>query len=61
MEHRQLVQLDCNTVSARRIIREVGLGPASSGKSYYDNFEFSIDELEKVDGKWLFKTRTYPY
>jgi len=37
--------------------------PAKSGpgKSYYNNFGFFIDELEKVDGKWLFKTRTYPY
>jgi hypothetical protein len=26
-----------------------------------NNFGFFIDELEKVDGKWLFKTRTYPY
>jgi hypothetical protein len=61
--HSRLIQLDGNTASARWLLREVGLGPAKSGhgKSYYNNFGFFIDELEKVDGKWLFKTRTYPY
>jgi hypothetical protein len=61
--HSGLIQLDGNTASARWLLREVGLGPAKSGpgKSYYNNFGFFIDELEKVDGKWLFKTRTYPY
>jgi len=58
-----LIQLDGNTASARWLLEEVGLDPAKSGpgKSYYNNFGFFIDELEKVDGKWLFKTRTYPY
>jgi hypothetical protein len=61
--HSGLVQLDGNTASARWLVREIGLGPAKSGpgKSYYNNFGFFIDELEKVDGKWLFKTRTCPY
>jgi hypothetical protein len=61
--HSGLIQLDGNTASARWLVREVGLGPAKSGpgKSYYNNFGFFIDELQKVDGKWLFKTRTYPY
>ena len=61
--HSGLVQLDGNTASARWLVREVGMGPGKngSGKSYYNNFGFFIDELEKVDGKWLFKTRTYPY
>src|ERR1700722_9124722 len=56
--HSGLIQLDGNTASARWLLREVGLGPA---KSDYNNFGFFIDELEKVDGKWLFKARTYPY
>ena len=49
--------------SARWLIREVGLSPAKNGpgKSYYNNFGFFIDELRKVNRKWLFKTRTYPY
>jgi len=47
--HSGLIQLDGNTAKS---------GP---GESYYNNFGFFIDELEKVDGKWLFKTRTYPY
>jgi hypothetical protein len=61
--HSGLVQLDGNTASGRWLVREVGMGPGKngSGKSYYNNFGFFIDELEKVDGKWLFKTRTYPY
>jgi hypothetical protein len=61
--HSGLIQLDGNTASARWLVREVGLGPGKSGagKSYYNNFGFFLDELEKVDGKWLFKTRTYPY
>ena len=61
--HSGLIQLDGNRASARWLLREVGLGPAKSGpvKSYYNNFGFFIDELEKVDGKRLFKTRTYPY
>jgi hypothetical protein len=66
--HSGLIQLDGNTASARWLLREVGLGPVKSGpeksdpeKSYYNNFGFFIDELQKVDGKWLFKTRTYPY
>ena len=61
--HSGLVKLDGDTASARWLVREVGLGPAKSGagKSYYNNFGFLIDELEKTDGKWLFKTRTYPY
>jgi len=61
--HSGLIQLDGNTASARWLVREVGLGPGKigAGKSYYNNFGFFIDELEKVDGKWLFKTRTYPY
>jgi len=56
--HSGLIQLDGNAASARWLLREVGLGPA---KSYYNNFGFFIDELEKFDGKWLFKTRTYSY
>jgi hypothetical protein len=58
----ELIRLDGNTASARWLLREVGLGPAKRGpgNSYY-NFGFFIDELEKVDGKWLFKTRTDPY
>jgi hypothetical protein len=59
--HSGLVQLDGNTASARWLVREAGMGPGKSGKTYYNNFGFFIDELEKVDGKWLFKTRTYPY
>ena len=61
--HSGLIQVDGNTASARWIMREVGLGPAKSvpEKSYYNNFGFFIDELEKFDGKWLFKSRTYPY
>jgi uncharacterized protein (TIGR02246 family) len=61
--HSGLVQLDGDTASARWLVREVGIGPGKngSGKSYYNNFGFFIDELEKVDGKWLFKTRAYPY
>ena len=61
--HSGLIQVNGNTASARWTTREVGLGPAKSdtGKSYYNNFGFFIDELEKVDGKWLFQTRTYPY
>ena len=61
--HSGLIQLDGNMASARWLVREVGLGAEKSGpgKSYYNNFGFFIDELEKVDGKWLFKTRTYPY
>ena len=44
-------------------MHEVGLGPAKNGtgKSYYNNFGLFIDELEKVEGKWLFKSRNYPY
>lgn len=56
--HSGLIQIDGNTASARWLIREVGLGP---GKSYYNTFGFFIDELEKVDGKWLFKSREFPY
>ena len=61
--HSGLIQLEGNTASARWLLREVGLGPAMSGpeKSYYNTFGFFIDELQKVEGKWLFKARTYPY
>jgi len=59
--HSGLVQIDGNTASARWLVREVGMGPGKSGKSYYNNFGFFIDELEKIDGTWLFKSRTYPY
>lgn len=61
--HSGLIHLDGNTASARWLIREValGAGKSGSGKSYYNNFGFFIDELEKVSGKWLFKTRHYPY
>lgn len=61
--HSGLISLDGNTASARWLIREVALGAPKTGpgKSYYNNFGFFMDELEKVDGKWLFKTRTYLY
>ena len=61
--HSGLIQIDGNTASARWLIREVGMGPAKSGsgKGYYNTFGFFLDELEKVDGKWLFTSRTYPH
>lgn len=61
--HSGLIQINGSTASARWLMREVGLGPAASGpgKSYYNNFGFFIDELEKVEGEWLFKSRKYPY
>ena len=61
--HSGLIHLDGKTASARWLIREVALGTAKTGegKSFYNNFGFFIDELEKVDGKWLFKARTYAY
>jgi hypothetical protein len=61
--HSGLIQINGDTASARWLMHEVGLGPAKSGtgKSYYNNFGLFIDELEKVEGKWLFKSRNYPY
>ncbi len=61
--HSGLIVVDNDTASARWLMREVGLGDAKEGpgKSFYNNFGFFIDELEKIDGKWLFKTRSYPY
>lgn len=61
--HSGLIHLNGGTASARWLIREVALGSAKTGvgKSFYNNFGFFLDELEKVDGRWLFKTRTYPY
>ena len=61
--HSGIIQLNGNTASARWLMREVGLGDAKNGprKSYYNNFGLFLDELEKVEGKWLFKTRNYPY
>jgi hypothetical protein len=61
--HSGLIQINGDTASARWLMHEVGLGPAKNGtgKSYYNNFGLFIDELEKIDGKWLFKSRNYPY
>ena len=61
--HSGLIQIEGNTASARWLMREVALGPAKSGsgKSHYNNFGLFIDELEKAEGKWLFKSRNYLY
>jgi SnoaL-like domain len=59
--HGGLVHVDDNKASARWLMREIGSGPGKSGQDYYNNFGFFIDELEKVDGTWLFESRTYPY
>jgi hypothetical protein len=59
--HSGLIKLDGDMASARWLVREIGLGPGKSGKSFYNNFGFFIDEFERVAGRWLFKTRTYPY
>lgn len=61
--HSGLIKIDRNTASARWLVREMALGSEKSGsrKAYYNNFGFFIDELEKVDGKWLFKRRSYAY
>lgn len=61
--HSGLVKIDGSRASARWLIREIALGsePGGDGKSYYNNFGFFHDELEKTEGKWLFKSRTYQY
>lgn len=56
--HSGLIQIHGNTASARWLMREVAL---VSGKTYYNNFGFFIDEIEKVEGKWFFKSRAYQY
>ena len=56
--HSGLIQIHGNTASARWQIREVAL---VSGKTYYNNFGFFNDEMEKVEGTWFFTSRTYQY
>lgn len=61
--HSGLIQIDGHRASARWLVREVamGAGENGAGKSYYNNFGFFNDELEKIDGKWFFRKRTYTY
>ena len=61
--HSGLVQIDGREASARWLLREVAMGAGESGaaKSYYNNFGFFNDELEKIDERWFFRKRTYSY
>ncbi len=61
--HSGLVKVDGDKASARWLIREVALGATQDGggKSYYNNFGYFNDDVKKIDGKWLFKSRTYQY
>jgi len=56
--HSGLIEIHENAASARWLMREVALGP---GRTYYNNFGFFIDEIERVQGRWLFKSRAYRY
>lgn len=56
--HSGLIQIDGDTASARWLVREIALVP---GKTYYNNFGFFIDEIERVEGQWRFRSRSYRY
>lgn len=56
--HGGIIDVQGDTASARWLMREVAL---ASGSVYYNNFGFFLDELERVDGQWLFKSRNHQY
>ena len=56
--HSGVVDLQENHATGRWIIWEVAKGP---GEVYYNTYGVFTDEMEKVDGQWLFTRRSYEY
>lgn len=55
--HTGVVAIDGDRASARWLVREVAKG----GETFYHNYGFFTDTLEKHDGQWLFRERSYHY
>lgn len=55
--HSGVLEIDGDHAHARWLVREVAKG---SGQ-FYSNFALFLDEMERIDGQWLFASRTYQY
>lgn len=57
--HSGVIKLDGDKAKARWIMGETAQGQAEG--QYYNNYAIYQDTMEKIDGKWFFKTRDYHY
>ncbi len=56
--HSGVIDIKDNTATGRWIMHEVAKGP---GEKYYNNYGVFNDTMEKINGVWVFTSRTYDY
>ena len=56
--HSGVIEISGTRATARWLMREAAKGPS---ETYYQNFAFYSDVLEKTQGEWRFARRTYDY
>ena len=59
MTHEGVVEINGDTAKTRWTVQEMVKG--KDGNTFQNNVGMYDDELKKVDGKWLFASRTYHY